>query len=1032
MLDFIVSQYPFRFGLAEGTEPHQASPGTLLTAENCVWRKSGKLEKRSGNTSLSRSILGGGTLSAASRIFVRGSELCLIDGTSLYAYTGATSPWRTIGPVANVGLTWATQLDSATGVKATCIAKTGNFLVQAWIGGDPTTGLAGPLYADVIDATTKSRLMPVAVVSAASTTDTVRCLVLAGVPIIIAKAGANITATTIDTAGLVVNATVNLRTDSRVNGAGCDACIIGSTLVISYELSTGGLKLYSYTLSGFTLTQAATGGITGEAGTIIGPISIDGAAGEVLYVGYSVASTLKTRIAIADASTLVQSVAPADVDATTNATYVAVARYDATRCVFLDAVTGCRTRLISSAGSIDANTRRGTRDTRPLSRPFMVSGRCYVWMSDGYNNGASQSQFSGTNSILAEVETSTVGALGADVPHRHLGMVDMLIGGTAKPGLCSNVVVASSTDVWCALPFLGEVPSSYSNWRQGLRLASATFGTSLPVDMWRASYCGGEGYVSGGVLSAYDGRSLFDYGFTRAPIIDTKSTLAGSVLAGTYLYSFVQEQRSFAGLLHRSPATPPLTVVLASNLDVTLALRGVSVGNKQTISTFFGANNASPTSIPIFRSTLGGSVLQRLSYEPTYNTLVCDPTAVNTIVDNRPDANIGGGLAALSVRPVLYTTGGILDDYQPPAGVTMCLHADRLWVLAGDLKTWWYSKAFQDDLGVAPGFHPSLRISFADTQTAMASMDDKAIFFSATGVKYMLGTGPAPSGLSSDFQTPTTIQSDVGCTNARSVVATPDGIMFLSARGLYLLDRGMTLSWIGRPVKDTLAAFPNVTSAVLVAKQNQVRFTCNNAAGTAGCTIVYDYVERQWSTFRHSQGAGTGGAPGLAYADACMWNGAWTFVTATGLVYVESTTSYLDDGTYVPMTLETAWITPPPSAASPSQGPLAFQSVRAFQLHGVSSTDHDLTIQVGFDSEVAYAQSITFPATGVVTAVGTPEDCEVTIGTRRKCGAIRFKINDASPSAGTIGTGQGPSFDMMGLELGSKRGLGNTPATRKG
>ncbi len=308
-------------------------------------------------------------------------------------------------------------------------------------------------------------------------------------------------------------------------------------------------------------------------------------------------------------------------------------------------------------------------------------------------------------------------------------------------------------------------------------------------------------------------------------------------------------------------------------------------------------------------------------------------------------------------------------------------------------------------------------------------MDDKAIFFSASGIAYMLGLGPAPNGQNSDFSTPIKIQTDVGCTNARSVVSMPDGIMFLSDRGLYLLTRGFELVWIGRAVQDQLAAYPNVTSATLVAKQNQVRFTCNNAGSTAGITLVFDYVEKQWSTFRHLQS--TSGGLGVAIADACMWNGAWTFVTPAGLVYTESTATYLDNATWVFLTLETAWITGPGSQTSPSAGPLKFQSVRSLQTHGTSYTDHDLTVQVGFDDVVAYQQSVTFPGQSAVTAVGI-EECEVTIGTRRKCGSIRFKITDATPTVGTVGTGRGPSFDMMGLEVGIKRGFTTNPATKKG
>jgi hypothetical protein len=104
--------------------------------------------------------------------------------------------------------------------------------------------------------------------------------------------------------------------------------------------------------------------------------------------------------------------------------------------------------------------------------------------------------------------------------------------------------------------------------------------------------------------------------------------------------------------------------------------------------------------------------------------------------------------------------------------------------------------------------------------------------------------------------------------------------------------------------------------------------------------------------------------------------------------------------------------------------------VRTFAIHGQSHTDHDLTVSVGFDSDTSYPQTGTWLAETPVTTVGV-EECSLTIGTRRKCNAIRFKVVDATPTSGTVGTGRGPAFDMMGIEVGAKRGFGNAPATKR-
>lgn len=110
--------------------------------------------------------------------------------------------------------------------------------------------------------------------------------------------------------------------------------------------------------------------------------------------------------------------------------------------------------------------------------------------------------------------------------------------------------------------------------------------------------------------------------------------------------------------------------------------------------------------------------------------------------------------------------------------------------------------------------------------------------------------------------------------------------------------------------------------------------------------------------------------------------------------------------------------------------PVAFQSVRRFALDGESGDAHALTVSVGFDSDVGYAQTHTFAAGSPVTTFGPLESCDVIIGTRRKCQRVRFRIQDASPGPGNFTTGRGPSFSAMGLEVGAKKGFRKKPSTQ--
>jgi hypothetical protein len=1030
MLDFQLQQFPFRYGLAEGQDPHHVPPGTLTMAENAVWKQAGRVEKRFGTSVLVATIIGGGSIAAAKRLFTRGTELCLVNGTNLYAYSSTLASWRNVDQVPDVGLTWSTLVDTGKGVSASDIAiSAAGMQVTAWVTGDAYLGsqTTGDLFVTVTDRATGSVCVPVTQIGVtASPSYGVRVLTIGTNAFVITRVAADISITSINLSTMVVNAQTVVRNDARTRGF--DACVVGSTLVLAYENTANALKLYSYTyVATTTYTQAATGGITGEAGNSFFSIAIDGASGGSIFVAYTVATTGQTRVAQANDSTLAQTVAPVSTIGSA-ANNVGVVRVSSTTCIVVGsrAVSpGGRVESVEViAGVVTATSQRGTSGTTMVSRPFAMGGKYYAVLLDyPVASLTGGSAFPGTNTCLVELETSTIGSLGNYVPHRYVGRIDVLIGGQSTVGMVAGIAAVSATETVVCSPFLATVPPAAVNWRCGLRLVSVTTGTSRPADLWRSCSGGQEAYVAGAVLSAYDGQSCFDYGFARSPHLYNVSTFAGgSMAAGDYLWGGHGEYRSASGMLYRSPVsvtTVPLTVPGGGTATVNVNFVNCVVQSKLDVANGGLASSALPIRIAVHRSTVGGSTLQRETNEPLYNVLTQDPLLQTTsFADTFADADIGGSIA-LASQPAIYTTGGILDDHAPVGSVTMFRHADRLWVLAGDQRTWWYSKAFQDDLGVAPGFHPNFRIAFESQQVAGATMDDKAIFFGLDGVRYLLGLGPTAAGLNSDFGPPVAIQSDVGCNNARSVVGTPDGIMFGSDRGIYLLTRGFELVWIGRPVKDKLASFPTITSAVLVPKQNQVRFTCTTTLGTTGITLVYDYVEKQWSTFTHT----IGGVYGGAIADACMWNGAYTFVSTAGSVHVESTSSYLDAGaSYVPMTLETSWIA--------AAGPLAFHSVRSFQLHGTSYTDHDLTITVGFDSNTTYQQTATWLGTSAVTAVGD-EDANVIINTRRKCNTIRFKVVDSTPTTGTVGTGRGPSWDSMGLEVGVKRGFGNAPATKR-
>jgi hypothetical protein len=1040
-LDFQIIQAPFRSGLAEGTDPHQVPFGTLVAAKNARWDTTGRMGKRygtsvaktrswSGFSSYTSVYPASGTLSSISRLFACDTELCAVSDGTLYGFSDGDTVWRRRGPLPSCPATWTDLATPEKGVTASDSAIYGDLVITAWQEGPLPSGTAANIFVQVFNTKTQNLVVParaVASVVPSTATSVFRVVVIGATAFIVVDYNGNINAYTLNLSTYAVAGPTLLRNNPRntTNSLGFDAVAIGSLLVIGYETSGAVISFYSYNTS---LVQQATGTLATAPGTDVRSLSMSQSGTEDIYVGYWCNSLGAVRAARVGYLTMTETVAAVSLETVAEG-HCSVLRYDATGAVLSYNVSAtpdyCVTRLISTVCASVALTRRQTTSASLITRPFFVGSRVYIGMVDTGTSlvgGTTLVKF--TNSYIVEYEP--FGDHTQAWPHRYAHRVDPFIGGWYSAGFPTNVPAASSTRALVPLTFQIEASTTYGfPLLQGLRLVSVMTAsdTYAPGDMWRSWSFGQESYISGGMLAAYDGKWPFDYGFSHPPHLTATTAVnaGGSIAAGAYIYTAISEYKSAAGMMHRSQQTVPVSVT-APGSSTTVTFTVANIGLSAKVNPDYGSRASS--SFVFYRSTVGGSQPYRLTIKPTLN--LCDDatmSATNTVTftDVRADAD-AGDTTPLSVKPVIYTTGGILEDGPMPSFTTHLIHAKRIFGVDGTQKTIWYSKSFDDDSGVAPGFHPGFRILMDTNVTALATMDDKLVIFAADRLWYMLGSGPAPNGVNSDFTNPIVIQSDVGCVNPKSVVSTPYGVAFLSSRGLYQLSRGLEVAWIGRPVKDTLADYPTVTSAVLVSGRNEVRWTCSNSGGTESVVIAWNFIENQWTTHEYTLND-VARAP---IADACMWNGVYTIALTTGYVYTEDSTTYLDEGdTWVPLDWTTSW--------SHASGPLAFQSVRSFMADGTSHSNHRLSAYVGFDNDEDFQQGPRTWAEGTrfVTESGETMHAVLSVGKRRKCFTIRFRMVDAAPNDTTnypIGTGQGPSFEMMGIEVGIKRGLSKVTA----
>lgn len=1032
-LQFQIAQAPFRLGLAEGVDPHQAPFGTLMKAENACWTKTGQLAKRLGTQALTTSIIGGGSLSGATRLITRGSELALTDGSQIYSYTA--NGWADRGQIPEAGLTWSTSVDTLMGVKAADVTYTSGYTVTAWVAGSPNDAQnGGDVYIQATDANGAVVIPPTQIFTATVDASQVRALSSGNTIVIVWASNGGLYTNVFDvTAAFTGGTQTRLKTDvanptiSKYTFNAFDARELGSNFVVAYAVAGGGVNLATYSFASTPVVQA-TGTVTGETSIGVASVSVDGAIGAELYIAYITEDTNTVSYALANPSTLAQTVAPTALISTGLAAgTVGIVHLPTGGALLAFSYRGTSTAKEGSFVSTQITTSgfasvfHTSAALALLSRPFVMGARVYAFVCNDTNSSAAKSGVLDyeSDSFLVDVTTAD----GNAITHREVGHVDVLTSGVWFYGRTSNVVAIGATSAIAALPSGDGGVSS----RQSVKQVSVTTGASAPVDMWRPLNVGPETYLPAGVLAAYDGAAALPYGFPYPAPVDealtVPTTTGGALAAGNYIYNTVPERRSAAGVFHRGPTGLPQTITVGGSGagKVTLAVVPVHL-----------AVGAESEQIAVYRTVVNGTIPQRLTFEPTANVIANTSSsfAPFTMIDVQGDSAIGStgaGFRALATRPAIYTQGGDLDDTQPPACLTGTFYQNRLWLVGGDGYTVWISKDRTTDPEFAPGFHPDLTLLFEDQLTALASLDSQLIAFAHDRIWIVYGTGPAPNGQGGTYDVEP-LPSDIGCINPRSVVVAPNGIMFQSARGIYLLTRKLELQWAGAPVSDQLALYPTMTSAVLVASRNEVRFTVTGPQGDEGSgaseALVYNYVEDQWTTSIYT----ANGVYGWTIADACMWRGVYTFVTTNGIVCTETTTDNLDTDAsavahWVPLTLVTSWYN--------AAGPLAYQSVRNMSLEGVSLSDHALTVSCGFDNDPSFAQTVTFAAGSEVTAVGPIESCDVSIGPLRKCQSIRFQIADSAPATIT-GSGAGPLLDMIGVEVGVKSGFRAKPAVRTG
>lgn len=495
--------------------------------------------------------------------------------------------------------------------------------------------------------------------------------------------------------------------------------------------------------------------------------------------------------------------------------------------------------------------------------------------------------------------------------------------------------------------------------------------------------------------------SLGEFSFTITNLIPGVSTDAsaanyigiGSISTlsdGSYQYCAVWKYFDNNGQLIRSAPSIPITITVTVN-DIIGAVVFVPTITNRNVSTI---------RVEWYRTKVNGTTFYKVTN--TSEDIAWSLTkAQSGYADIKSDASITAS------PELLYNNGGILDNYQIPAVKHVSVFKNRI-IASGvdDPTAFYYSKTAIAGAPVEFAAEMFVQVDIdSDPITGHSQLDDKLIIFKETKIYYLAGDGANDLGQGSSFSLPTLVATDVGCTSHNSIVKTPLGLMFKSQKGIYLLDRALQLSYIGKEVEDYNST--QVMGAKLLAEDNQVRFTLKT-----GFTLVYDYLFNRWTSF--SQYGGDG---------ATIWKDKFARVDNSGRIYVEDKSIWIDNGSTVTSyspTIMTKWL-----QVKDLQN---YSRIYRLAILGDLKSAHTLNYKLYYDYDVTNYDEYNFSSALITGSQYDDTVYQPVIHLKRqKCDAMMVVITVIP------GTGTQECLELvdMSFTVGLKEGLQKVKASKK-
>lgn len=991
----------FAQGLDTKTDKFRVQPGKFLSLENTIFQTAGLLQKRNGFNEIPTSA--NGFVSGATSLSTYMDGLLAL-GPSIQAYSSDNEIWTTKGSIQSVSVDVQPVVRTSTGCTMCDVAVSDSGLACS-VFQNP----AGAAFYQIVDVGTGQSVVNITALPATATLP--RAFVLGRYFIITylvtVSAATHLKALALPISNPnVTGTTKDLSSQVKTLAGGYDGYVAANNnLYLAFNASDGGGAVRVTYLTS-TLTQPTTIVLATQVGALVSVTSDDSTANPTVWVTWYNAGTTQTAAynqilnqvlgptPVLTSTTLneITSVATGNVN-TILGQVTATYSYSSVRSDRVVYVTCTSTGSSSSVATVDRGI--GLASKAFLS-PFngtvtflVVYGGAYqptFFLMDLAGNELSKLAYENSNGYM----TTQV------LPGISINGQDIMIGYLFK-SLTQAIA-----------PVQGAVVSGVYA-QAGVNVVTFTIGQQI----FNTSEIGQSLHLDGGFLWQYDGIKPVEHSFHLWPedLKVTTSTTGGLLTDQQYYYVATYEWTDGQGLLHRSAPSVPYGQVTAGGNTSTNTINVPTLRLTYKVGT-------NPVRIVIYRWSTANQVYYQITsiVAPTANDTTVDSIAY---IDTVADSSIIG-------NNILYTTGGVLENIAAPACSDVALFNNRLFTVnAEDRNVLSYSKQVIEAVPVE--MSDLLTLFVAPTSGAQGStglveclsaMDDKLIIFKANAIYYVAGVGPDNTGANNGYTDPVFITATVGCANKKSIVFMPQGLMFQSDKGIWLLGRDLSTTYIGAAVE----AFNKntVLAAVNIPGTTQVRFTLDN-----GFTLMYDYYYNQWGSFTN-----------IPAISSTLYQGLHTYLDSFARILQESPGSYLDGSKPVEMQFTTGWMS--------MAGLQGFERAYFFYLLGTYISPHRLVVNIAYDFNPATAQSVTINPDNFNAAFGgdslyggsSPYGGNSNIEqwrvffNQQKCESFQISIQEIYDPSFGVPAGAGLTLSGLNLIVGLKKAYTTLRAAR--